>query len=68
VEESRTAVLTAVVLQEEYALNLHSIGSAFCVNRLPVPRQCKLIVFLFGSFLVVIPANPPTLVLESERW
>ncbi|MEH2064120.1 MAG: hypothetical protein V7K50_17945 [Nostoc sp.] len=42
-EASLTAVLTAVALHEEYPLNLHSVGNAFSVNRLPVFRQCKLI-------------------------
>ncbi len=41
-EESRTAVLTAVLLHEEYPLNLHSVRSAFCVNRLPVLQFCSV--------------------------
>ncbi|MDF5738550.1 MULTISPECIES: hypothetical protein [unclassified Nostoc] len=46
------AVLTAVLLHQEYGLNKQSFGSAFCVNRLPVSKLCKLIVFLLGSFFV----------------
>jgi hypothetical protein len=49
-----------VILNVLYDLNLQSLMTAFCVKRLPVSRLCKLIVFLFGSFLVGDNAHPPT--------